>query len=277
MNIWIAILVAAPLCGQLTAPVPGRAYHPSASTGSENVTGGVTRAAFETQAIDQRWAALQRPDTAAPPAPTAAASPPAPIAHHSSAAEPYGAVQQATFVAPAGAETTSANALAEPVAPVPPRIHEPRSENSDPPIINGSVANAADATDAGKAKSESDQPLPDWLADDPKSGAEPLNLTSMAMRMFIATVGVLVAAVVSVYLGRHWLDQRRPATVTGDRLRVVETRSLSPRASLQLVDAAGQMVLVGVDSQGIRGMVPLSGAFDDVWEEMGQTVETRGA
>lgn len=117
--------------------------------------------------------------------------------------------------------------------------------------------------------SDKDQARPAWMVEkkaEPVLG-ESLDLSGLAFRMFMGTIGVLAAAAASIFLGRQWLDQRRPAEPLGQQIRVVETKTLSSRASLQLVDAAGQMVLVGVDSHGIKGMVRLTGAFEDVWQQ----------
>lgn len=127
-----------------------------------------------------------------------------------------------------------------------------------------------------KASATGDAPAatPAWLASDgeQQAAAEPLNLSHLALKMFLATAGVLAAAVASIYLGRQWIEQRKPPEPLGRQVRVLETKSLAPRVSLQLVDAAGQMVLVGVDGTGIKGMLRLTGAFEDAWQEATETV-----
>ena len=115
---------------------------------------------------------------------------------------------------------------------------------------------------------------PGWLIPEggkPKT-TEPLDLSRLAFKMFLGTAGVIAAAIASIYLGRQWIEKRRPAEPLGRQLRVLETKALAPRVSLQLVDAAGQMVLVGVDANGIKGMLRLTGAFEDAWQEATEAV-----
>ena len=138
----------------------------------------------------------------------------------------------------------------------------------------GGLPQTGSASAVPRSTSVSPETVPTWMqtTEEQTELAQPMNLGSLAFRMFVATIGVLVAAGLSIYLGRQWLEKRQPPELAGNQIRIVETRALAPRSSVKLIEAAGQMVLVAMDSRGIQGLVPLTSTFDDVWEEAEQTV-----
>ena len=90
------------------------------------------------------------------------------------------------------------------------------------------------------------------------------SLQGMFVRLGAGTAIVLGLCVATVFGIRRWLY---PTTANGSmprELRLMETLHLGNRCSLHLVHLNKQPVLVGVDGAGIKTIVPLPTAFEDV-------------
>jgi flagellar biogenesis protein FliO len=93
------------------------------------------------------------------------------------------------------------------------------------------------------------------------------NPQGMLARLAWGTILVLGLSVASIWGMRRWTQVRAPA-VSGERtLRLVETLPLGNRCSVHLVHLGKREVLIGVDAAGIKTIVALTKAFDDVLAE----------
>jgi flagellar biogenesis protein FliO len=90
---------------------------------------------------------------------------------------------------------------------------------------------------------------------------------AMLARLFIGTVFVLGLSVVSLWGVRRWMQTNAPANSTPREMRLIETLQLGNRCSVHLVCLGKREILIGVDGAGIKTLVPLASAFEDVLAE----------
>ena len=90
------------------------------------------------------------------------------------------------------------------------------------------------------------------------------NFQAMLARLGGGTIVVLGLCVVTLWVIRRWVNPQPQAGVGPRALELKETLSLGNRCSLHLVQLGKREVLVGVDAAGIKVIVPLPHAFDDV-------------
>ena len=93
------------------------------------------------------------------------------------------------------------------------------------------------------------------------------NPQSMLLRLLAGTVLVLGLAVASIWGMRRWLQNQRPAALGQRELRLVETLPLGNRCSVHRVQLGKREILIGVDGAGVKTIVPLAKAFDEVLGE----------
>lgn len=110
----------------------------------------------------------------------------------------------------------------------------------------------------------------------PKTGAEPQDpwaynpppltegpdVRAMLLRLGVGTVVVVALCVGTLWLGKRWL-QVAPTPAAGERqLGVLETLALSNRCCVLLIRAGTHQLLAGVDSSGLKALVPLVEPFE---------------
>jgi flagellar biogenesis protein FliO len=92
---------------------------------------------------------------------------------------------------------------------------------------------------------------------------------AMLGRLFGGTVIVLGLAVASLFGMRRWRQAHGPAASANREMRLVETLHLGNRCALHLVQLGQREVLIGVDSGGVKTIVPLSRPFEEVLADTG--------
>lgn len=122
------------------------------------------------------------------------------------------------------------------------------------------------STDNGKSivKSETKDKEKNSLEYTPAPLPEIPNFQAMMLRLGLGTITVLGLCVFSLWGMRQWMN---PTAITGSNervMRLMETLQLGNRCSLHLVQLGNREVIVGVDSTGIKTVLPLAAAFDDV-------------
>ena len=90
------------------------------------------------------------------------------------------------------------------------------------------------------------------------------NPQTMVVRLVTGTVIVLVLAVGSLWGMRRWMQTTGYGDNSAGVMRLIETLPLGNRCSLHLVHLGKREVLIGVDGAGIKTIVPLPSAFEDV-------------
>jgi flagellar biogenesis protein FliO len=93
------------------------------------------------------------------------------------------------------------------------------------------------------------------------------NPQGMLVRLLAGTVLVLGLAVASILGMRHWLQRQTPAGLGRREMRLVETLPLGNRCSVHLVHLGKREILIGVDGAGVKAIVPLAKAFEEVLGE----------
>jgi len=94
---------------------------------------------------------------------------------------------------------------------------------------------------------------------------------SMLSRLAIGTGIVLVLCVGTLWAGKRWLvgpvPPKQPAEAS--QLRLLEALALGNRCSVQLIQAGSRQVLVGLDSTGMKAVVPLNDTFEHALDGVG--------
>ena len=93
------------------------------------------------------------------------------------------------------------------------------------------------------------------------------NPQGMLVRLVSGTMLVLGLSVASIWLMRRWMQSQAPAGLGRREMSLVETLPLGNRCSLHLVHMGKREVLIGVDGAGIKTIVPLPKAFEEVLAE----------
>jgi len=90
------------------------------------------------------------------------------------------------------------------------------------------------------------------------------NFQSMLIRLGGGTIVVLGLCVSTLWGIRRWLHPLQQANVGSREMQLKETLNLGNRCSLHLVHLGKREVLIGVDSAGIKVIVPLPNGFEEV-------------
>ena len=93
------------------------------------------------------------------------------------------------------------------------------------------------------------------------------NPQGMLVRLASGTILVLGLSVASIWLMRRWMQAQAPAGLGQREMRLIESLALGNRCSVHLVHLGKREVLIGVDGAGIKTIVPLSKAFEEVLAE----------
>jgi flagellar biogenesis protein FliO len=124
-----------------------------------------------------------------------------------------------------------------------------------PPTLNQAAADSkSNATSQDNAK-DSFEYAPPACPDSPTPSA-------MFLRLGIGTVVVLVLCVATLWIGRRWISGTPAKTLQGDQLAIIDTLALGHRCSLFLVKAGNRQVLAGLDSTGLKALLPLTDGFE---------------
>ncbi|MBI1830843.1 MAG: flagellar biosynthetic protein FliO [Planctomycetes bacterium] len=98
----------------------------------------------------------------------------------------------------------------------------------------------------------------------PPAMPEAPNLQGMMVRLGVGTVIVLALCVASLWVMRRWMTQPITAA-SGDRLmQLTETLDLGNQCSLHLVHMGKREILVGADCTGIKVVLPMPDAFEEL-------------
>jgi flagellar biogenesis protein FliO len=91
---------------------------------------------------------------------------------------------------------------------------------------------------------------------------EPVDFRALVVRLVLGTSLVLALCASTVWIGKRWFGLGAPSASQNSRLSLVETLALGHRCYIQLVQADGQMFVLGLDAAGIKALVPFTEAFD---------------
>ncbi len=97
---------------------------------------------------------------------------------------------------------------------------------------------------------------------------EPAELQNLGMRLVLVTAGVLAACVISLIVAKRCFGVGRIAKAGDATMRVLETLPLSNRCHLQLIQADGHKVLVGVDASGLKSVLLLQDPFREALDSL---------
>jgi flagellar biogenesis protein FliO len=101
---------------------------------------------------------------------------------------------------------------------------------------------------------------------------EPPDTSGMLLRLAFGTVVTLGLCAGTLILGRRWLQ--RPATGASSRkLRIEESVVLGHRATLFLVKVGDQHLVAGTDAGGLKSLIVLPTAFQEMLDQQVETVD----
>lgn len=101
----------------------------------------------------------------------------------------------------------------------------------------------------------------------PDAWPEAPDAAAMLKRLVVGTAIVLALCVGTLLVGQRWLRGAPKRATAGDKLRLIETVSLGNRCSVHLLQAGEHQVLVGIDSTGVKSLVPLPPSFEQAISE----------
>lgn len=105
---------------------------------------------------------------------------------------------------------------------------------------------------------------------------EPPDTGSLVMRLGFATVTTLGLCVATLVIGRRWLQ--RPTSASGSRkLHIEESVVLNNRATLFLVKVGDSHLVAGTDAGGLRSLIVLPTAFQEVLDQQLEAPQTADA
>ncbi|SRR5579871_3795282 len=115
-------------------------------------------------------------------------------------------------------------------------------------------------------KTSADQQDP-W-AYNPPSLTDGPDARAMLLRLGMGTVIVVALCIGTLWLGKRWL-QVAPTPAVGERqLGVLEALPLNHRCCVYLIRAGSHQLLAGVDSSGLKALVPLVAPFEQALTEV---------
>ncbi len=140
-----------------------------------------------------------------------------------------------------------------------------RSQTTAETRTRAAQPSSAKASSAAPAKSN-DGYQPNW-PDPPNTGA-------LLLRLGLGTVFVLVLCAGTLWFGRNWLSKVSNVAHRGNQLRLEESTSLGNRCHVHLLTIGNCRILAGTDSTGLKSLLTLPEAFDDVLGEQMQSGPT---
>ena len=152
-------------------------------------------------------------------------------------------------------------------------IHRNLIHNALLTLVAGSLLTA----DFPWAERASAQSLPDDVgvtstegldAYTPQSLPAPPRFGAILTRLLFGTVVSLVLCVATIWFGRRWLERgANLANPTQQHLQLTASLSLGRRCSVALLEIGDRQVLVGSDPSGLKAMLVLPVAFENVVSE----------
>jgi flagellar biogenesis protein FliO len=112
---------------------------------------------------------------------------------------------------------------------------------------------------AGNATTNEAGIAPDYV---PPAWPEALDPKAMLVRLGLATGGVLLLCLLTLWIARRWLQPRQPPAPANSAFQLVEIYHLGQRSNLQLLRVQGRHVLVGMDAVGLKSVLHLPESFD---------------
>jgi flagellar biogenesis protein FliO len=124
-----------------------------------------------------------------------------------------------------------------------------------PPTLNQAAADS-------KPNASSPDNAKDGFEYTPAAWPDSPTPSAMFLRLGMGTVVVLVLCVATLWIGRRWISSVPAKALQGDQLAVIDTLPLGHRCTLFLVKAGNKQVLAGLDSTGLKALLPLTDGFE---------------
>ncbi|MCZ6643616.1 MAG: flagellar biosynthetic protein FliO [Gammaproteobacteria bacterium] len=97
---------------------------------------------------------------------------------------------------------------------------------------------------------------------------EPLDLGAIVFRLVLGSVAVLAACVVSLWAARRWLKNGSVLGTGSGRMQLIESLALANRCSVQLIQVDNRKLLIGLDTSGLKTILPLADEFASTLDEI---------
>lgn len=93
---------------------------------------------------------------------------------------------------------------------------------------------------------------------------EPPNTGAMLLRLVGGTVVVLGLSVVSIWLGKPWLQRFKVAGVGSPNFHIEGSVAVGNRAMLYLVKVGETQLIAGTDASGLKSLIAIPASFKEV-------------
>ncbi len=101
---------------------------------------------------------------------------------------------------------------------------------------------------------------------------EPPNTAGMLLRLGFGTVITLGLCVGTMVLGKRWLQRQTPHAATR-MLKIEESVVIGHRATLFLIKVGDNQLVAGTDAGGLKSLIVLPTAFQDVLDRREEATE----
>lgn len=97
----------------------------------------------------------------------------------------------------------------------------------------------------------------------PPNLAQPSEFGSLLSRLLVATIGVLIACCLTLWLAKKYLvpSQAKAAASPDGALKLLASLRVSRRGCVQLVQVADTKIVVAIDGETLRSVIPLTETF----------------
>lgn len=95
----------------------------------------------------------------------------------------------------------------------------------------------------------------------PPEFGEQTDFRALLSRVFLATVGVLIACCASIWLAKRYVKQPGGKPCSDGSLKLLATLSVSRRGCVQLIQADDTRLVVAVDGGALKSVIPLTDSF----------------
>ena len=115
------------------------------------------------------------------------------------------------------------------------------------------------------------QPLPaapETLEYSPPDLPELPSPQAIFLRLGIGTAVVLALCVLTLWIGKRWIQPLAVPVTENKYLRVLEVLPLGGRCSVYLLQVGETRILAGLDHTGFKTLMPLPQSFDDALAEL---------
>ena len=100
------------------------------------------------------------------------------------------------------------------------------------------------------------QPANEFRSDGPEMGM-------LLLRLGGGTLLVLALCVATLWLCRRWFGPAQPGAIRGGSFEILESLPLGIRCRVHLVRVGERLMLAGLDTSGLRTLLPLDGTMDE--------------